>query len=64
LKGDLVDAYASTGFGPGITYHEDFFLFRIDYIMHSKNMKAYRTKVDKVTYSDHYPVYTFLERQN
>jgi len=64
LKGNLSDAYASTGFGPGITYHEDFFLFRIDYIMHSKNMKAYRAKVDKVTYSDHYPVYTFLERLN
>ena len=63
LKGNLNDAYTSTGFGPGITYHEDFFLFRIDYILHSKNMKAYRTKVDRIPYSDHYPVYTYLENQ-
>lgn len=62
LKGHLNDAYTSTGLGPGITYHEDFFLFRIDYILHSKNMKAYRTKVDKVSYSDHYPIYTYLKK--
>ncbi len=61
LKGGLTDAYASTGLGFGITYHEDFFLFRIDYIFHSENMKAYKTKVDKITYSDHYPVHTYLE---
>lgn len=63
MKGDLSDAYASTGFGPGITFHEDFFLFRIDYILHSKNLKAYNTTVDKVKYSDHYPVYTYLKEQ-
>lgn len=61
MKRGLNDAYASTGFGPGITYHEDFFLFRIDYIMHSKNMKAHRAKVDRVAYSDHYPLRTHLE---
>ncbi|WP_418894276.1 endonuclease/exonuclease/phosphatase family protein [Limibacterium fermenti] len=61
MKKGLEDAYASTGFGPGITYHEDFFLFRIDYILHSKDIKAYRTKVDKVTYSDHYPLRSHLQ---
>lgn len=62
MKGNLDDAYASNGFGPGITYHEDFFLFRIDYVFHSTNMKSYKTKVDKVNYTDHYPVYTYLKR--
>lgn len=61
MKKGLKDAYASTGFGPGITYHQDLFLFRIDYILHSPEMKAYRTKVDKLKYSDHYPVHTYLE---
>lgn len=61
MKEGLSDAFASTGFGPGITYHEDFFLFRIDYIFNSPNMKAYKTKVDKVTYSDHYPVWTYMD---
>lgn len=63
MKGNLVDAYASTGFGPGITYYEDFFWFRIDYILHSKNLKAYKTTIDRVKYSDHYPVLTYLAEQ-
>jgi len=57
---NLVDAYAETGFGPGITYHENHFWFRIDFIMHTKNMKAYEFTVGKVKYSDHYPVWTYL----
>lgn len=63
MRGNLADAYASTGFGPGITYHEHLFLFRIDYILHSKNLKAYKTTVDRVRYSDHYPVLTYLSEQ-
>lgn len=63
MKGDLTDSYASTGFGPGITYYEDFFLFRIDYILHSKNLKAHKTTVDRVKFSDHYPVLTYLTEQ-
>ena len=64
MKGNhLKDAYASTGFGPGITYYEDFFLFRIDYILHSKNLKSHKTKVDRVKFSDHYPVLTYLTEQ-
>lgn len=61
MRKGLKDAYVSTSFGPGITYHEDLFLFRIDYILHSENMQAYRTKVDKIKYSDHYPLKTYLK---
>lgn len=61
MKKGLDDAYTSTGFGPGITYHEDFFLFRIDHIMHSPNIKAYKTKIEKLKYSDHYPVWAYLD---
>ena len=64
MKTDMADAFASTGFGPGITYHKDFFWFRIDYILHSPNLKAYKAKVDNVTYSDHYPLTTFLNVNN
>lgn len=60
IKNGLVDAYAETGFGPGITYHENKFWFRIDFIMHSKNMKSYQCTVDTVTYSDHYPIWSYL----
>jgi len=61
VKGNLSDAYAETGFGAGVTYNENYFLFRIDFIMHSKNMKAYDCTVDKVKYSDHYPVSAYLK---
>ena len=63
MKGNLRDAYRSTGFGPGITYYEDYFLFRIDYILHSKSLKSEYTIVDKVKFSDHYPVLTYLTEQ-
>lgn len=61
MKKGLKDAYVSTAFGPGITYYEDFFLFRIDHIMYSDNIKAYQAGRDKVKYSDHYPLKTYLK---
>lgn len=60
IKGDLIDSYANTGFGQGITYHENYFWVRIDYIMHSRAFQSYNTTVGKVKYSDHYPVWTYL----
>lgn len=60
MKGDLVDSFVETGRGLGITYHENMFLFRIDYIFHSINMKAYNMKVGDQKHSDHYPVWTDL----
>jgi endonuclease/exonuclease/phosphatase family metal-dependent hydrolase len=60
IKGDMVDSYASTGFGQGITYHENMFWFRIDFIMHSLGLQSYNCTVDKIKYSDHYPVWTHL----
>jgi endonuclease/exonuclease/phosphatase family metal-dependent hydrolase len=60
IKGDLFDAYAGNEFGARITYHEDYFLFRIDFIMHSRNIRSYNCTIDKVNYSDHYPMWTRL----
>lgn len=63
MKKGMVDAFTDSGFGPGISYNEDFFWFRIDNIFHSPNMKAYNARVDRVKYSDHYPVRAYLEIQ-
>lgn len=60
MKGGLVDSFVETGRGIGITYHENMFLFRIDYIFHSINMKAYNMTVGDQKHSDHYPVWTDL----
>lgn len=61
VKGNLVDSFVESGSGLGITYNENMFLFRIDYIFHSENLKAYNFRVGDRKISDHYPVWTTLE---
>lgn len=61
IKGNFLDAYKYTGRGVGITYHEDGFYFRIDYIMHSLNLQAYNCTVGDVKYSDHYPIWAWIK---
>jgi len=61
IKGDLNDAFAESGCGMGITFNRYRFLFRIDYILHSKNIKAYNCTVGRLKDSDHYPVWTYLQ---
>jgi len=61
VKGPMVDAFAKSGTGLGITYNKNFFWLRIDHILHSPNMKAYNAKVDDFAKSDHYPMWCYLE---
>jgi endonuclease/exonuclease/phosphatase family metal-dependent hydrolase len=61
IKGNLKDAFATSGRGVGTTYNRHRFLFRIDYILYSKNIKAYNCTVGKLKNSDHYPVSTYLQ---
>ncbi len=56
IRGDLKDAYVETGFGPGISYNENFFFFRIDHILHSPSLKAFNCKIDRIRLSDHFPI--------
>jgi len=60
IKGNLRDAFVDSGFGLGITYHEHRFLFRIDYILHSKNIQSYNCTVGRLKDSDHYPLWCYL----
>lgn len=62
VKGNLIDSFVESGSGLGITFNKYRFYFRIDYIMHSKNIKSYNCTVDKnIKNSDHYPIWTYLE---
>lgn len=61
IKGNLKDAFVESGSGLGITYNKYRFLFRIDYILHSKNIKSYNCTVGDLENSDHYPVSCYLE---
>ncbi len=60
IRGDMCDAFGKTGTGLGITFNEDFFFFRIDHLLHSRDIRAYNCIVDKVKYSDHYPVISYF----
>ncbi|HCO67900.1 MAG TPA: hypothetical protein DIT04_09140, partial [Dysgonomonas sp.] len=60
IKGNMIDSYQLTGKGIGVTYHENNILLRIDYIMHTMNIKSYNCTVGKVRYSDHYPIWTYI----
>ena len=61
IKGNLRDAFVDSGFGLGTTYNKHRFLFRIDYILHSNNIKSYNCTVGKLNSSDHYPVWCYLQ---
>jgi len=61
VKGSMVDAFAKSGTGPGITYNQSYYWLRIDHILHSPNMQAYNAKIDKFAESDHYPMWCYLE---
>ena len=61
IRGDFGDAYVSTGFGPGITYHESGMWFRIDHILHNDALRATGSRIIHKSYSDHYPVMATLQ---
>ena len=53
----MQNAYAKSGVGMGITYHEHKLYYRIDHIFCSKNMTPLHTWIDHSQKdSDHYPV--------
>jgi len=57
IKGKLKDAFSETGNGFGFTFIEKYYHFRIDYILYdSTAFSPSKFKVDRVNYSDHYPV--------
>lgn len=53
IRGNLVDAFVENGSGIPNTYRGLFNLFRIDYILHSKSIKAVSYSTPEVEYSDH-----------
>lgn len=61
VQGPLGDAFAESGCGLGISYNRNLFFFRIDHMLHSRNLRAYRCTVDRsIKASDHYPIWCYL----
>jgi endonuclease/exonuclease/phosphatase family metal-dependent hydrolase len=60
----MTDAYAKSGVGMGITYHEYKLYYRIDHIFCSSNITPLHTRIDHTQKdSDHYPVISRLRLQ-
>ncbi len=60
----LTDAFRTTGNGPGITYNQNRFYFRIDHILCSKSITPYQCTVDHtIKASDHYPVWCYFKME-
>lgn len=59
----LTDCYVEAGCGPGLSYNQKGFNFRIDQIMCSSHFVPVRCFVDnKMRASDHYPVVCWLKK--
>ncbi|MBQ9411009.1 MAG: endonuclease/exonuclease/phosphatase family protein [Bacteroidales bacterium] len=50
------DSFMRAGKGFGATYSALWPLLRLDYILYPKDLEAVSYRIDKVNYSDHYPV--------
>ena len=63
LTRTLNDAFTESGRGLGISYHNNKFLFRIDNILVSPNLKTKNCTVDSsIDASDHYPIWAYVEK--
>jgi len=56
MKKGLSDSFVESGAGIGNTYQGNFPSFRIDFILHSKDIECFYFDIPKVKLSDHYPI--------
>ncbi|NJK85950.1 MAG: endonuclease/exonuclease/phosphatase family protein [Bacteroidales bacterium] len=57
IRNHLKDAFLESGRGIGNTYFGNYPNFRIDYILHDKQIKSFDFKINRIKWSDHYPIY-------
>jgi endonuclease/exonuclease/phosphatase family metal-dependent hydrolase len=62
LSEGLTDSFRESGKGFGKTYAGSFPSFRIDYILHSKQLKSFSYKTYHENLSDHYPISCLIEK--
>jgi endonuclease/exonuclease/phosphatase family metal-dependent hydrolase len=60
IQKDLIDSFRESGRGLGNTYAGDLPSFRIDFILHSKELESYEFRRVKSKFSDHFPIWTSL----
>ncbi len=57
----LLDSFCESGNGIGSTYINKYSTFRIDYILHSPDFKAFNFETPHIEFSDHYPVECIIQ---
>nr|NQU93238.1 endonuclease/exonuclease/phosphatase family protein [Bacteroidota bacterium] len=58
---NLNDTFLEIGHGVGSTYAGNLPFLRIDYLLHSDRLEPYHFEIQKVAYSDHYPISCFFK---
>lgn len=64
LSKNLKDSFIEKGLGFGRTYAGKWPQFRIDYILHSKELKCSNFKRSAETFTDHYPITAYFDNIN
>jgi endonuclease/exonuclease/phosphatase family metal-dependent hydrolase len=62
LCGNLKDAFIEKGTGFGRTYAGKWPQFRIDYILHDRQLKCKKYQRSEETFTDHFPITAFFEK--
>lgn len=60
LSRKMNDAFLISGKGMGKTYIGPYPSFRIDFILHSKNLKSFQYQTGTINISDHYPISCYI----
>ena len=61
ISNNLKDAFLETGQGVGYTYAGDLPFLRIDFLLHSPELEAFKYQKHVINYSDHYPVSCYFK---
>ena len=64
IRKNLKDAFVETGSGAGFTYRDKYPPNRIDYILYDPELNCSGFKIDRVKFSDHYPVSAYFRSGN
>jgi endonuclease/exonuclease/phosphatase family metal-dependent hydrolase len=64
LSRNMYDAFRRSGRGIGKTYHGSLPFLRIDYILHDRSFSSYNYKRISESFTDHYPITTYLHPEN
>jgi endonuclease/exonuclease/phosphatase family metal-dependent hydrolase len=62
IRKGLNDAFVSSGYGAGFTYHGNYPPNRIDYILFGNTLLCTSFSILRVKYSDHYPIIAWFRR--